>query len=156
MSSLLEKLRKKYPQIRFEKDQRYRWSASQQTIYYSQPLCKYSLLHELGHALNDHQDYQLDIELIRLESEAWESAKIVGDEYETHIRQSYIESCLDTYRDWLLRRSKCPECEIVGMQSAQTLMYTCMNCGIDWKVPQRTECVTKRVQPNTSKVQTNV
>ena len=90
-----------------------------------------------------------------MENDAWECAKTIGIEYNIRIEQSYIDSCLDTYRDWLLRRSKCPECEVAGMQSAKTLIYTCINCGMNWKVPRKTECVTKRVQPVTDKIQSS-
>ena len=140
---LLDQLRQDYKKIKFVQGNRYAWSPKRQTIYYCLPICNYSLLHELGHAIKQHKRYGLDIELIRLEDEAWQQAIVIGKLCDIRLRQPYIKDCMNTYRDWLAIRARCPECKVAGIQSATTLLYSCLNCGLSWQVTKKTECISK-------------
>ena len=52
-------------------------------VFLGEPQSNFGLLalHELGHALCRHKDYTVDVERIRIESEAWERAKTVYQNY---------------------------------------------------------------------------
>jgi hypothetical protein len=101
-----------YPQFKFAPGAQEHWSPKANTITYSEsePMAelRYGLLHELAHALLGHTSYNSDFELLKLESEAWELAVKIGKNYKIKLDPDHIQDCLDTYRDWLHRRSKCP------------------------------------------------
>lgn len=135
-----------HQQFSFVPSQAFRWSPAEQTIYYQpQTDISWSLLHELGHALLGHQDYQSDIELLKIELAAWEKAKLIGADYGVSINQDHVEDCLDTYRDWLKKRATCPECRTVTTQSSPT-SYTCFNCAASWGVPKSPLCRVTRIK----------
>ena len=142
--NLLQRLQTDFPTLNFVEDTYHGWSPNEAQITYSRPLCKYSLLHELGHAVLEHYSYKLDIELLKLEVAAWEKAKELAPEYGFKISQTYINRCMNTYRDWLLARCRCPNCDLAGLQSKQTLRYRCLNCFLNWSVPAKSECLVRR------------
>ncbi len=129
-----------YPQFQFQPGSQEHWSPKSNTITYSrsEPLdeLRYGLLHELAHALLGHNTYHSDFELLKLESEAWELAAKIGRKYNVELDDGHIQDCLDTYRNWLHRRSKCPTCGMhVMQQDAST--YRCFNCQTTWQVSHR-------------------
>ncbi len=133
----VEKLEDDYPQFKFEAGTEEQWSPKTQTITYN-PSFEYQrltfgTLHELAHALLGHSDYKSDLELIKLEAAAWELAAEIGRKYSVDIDFDHIQNCLDTYRDWLHGRSKCPGCGIHTLQDSSS-SYRCHNCGAGWKV----------------------
>lgn len=149
MDNLLKQLQQDYPQVIFAASDGFRWSPSNKTLFYDSSCIKskkacYTLLHELGHALLNHTNYQADTELVRLEIEAWDKAKEIAPSYSVSIPQDHIEDCLDSYRDWLLARAKCPDCELAGVQSLKDLSYTCINCSKNWSVPTDQTCTVRR------------
>ncbi len=139
-SSFIEKLAKDYPQFRFRPGAQEHWSPKDSAITYSKSGTPrelyYGLLHELAHALLDHSSYRSDFELLKLESQAWDLAAQIGKKYEISIDDGHIQNCLDTYRDFLHRRSKCPTCDMHVMQKDPTT-YKCFNCGASWHVSSR-------------------
>lgn len=124
-----------YPDILIIESQKSYWNPQTRTIYYnpnhSHPI--WSLLHEVGHMVSGHINYSGDVELLMMEAEAWKTAKVIAKKYGIIIDQDHIEDCLDSYREWLYRRSKCPGCGLNGLQSEPT-QYTCPNCTTIWKV----------------------
>ena len=137
LKGFLEKLSADYPQFKFEKGAEEHWSPKTQTIMYnpSQPVQKirYGIIHELAHAQLDHTDYKSDFELLKMEAKAWELASQIGQKYGVKIEDDHIQNCLDTYRDWLHRRSKCPSCGTHVLQDSSA-SYKCFNCGETWQV----------------------
>lgn len=133
-------LKKDYPQFKFKHGANDVWSPSNKTIFYNfnLPLRKlqYSLLHELSHALLGHTDYTNDFELLKMETEAWHKAAEIGQKYDVEISNDHIQNCLDTYRDWLHRRSACPKCGMHVLQSSPT-HYRCFNCQTEWSVTDK-------------------
>jgi predicted RNA-binding Zn-ribbon protein involved in translation (DUF1610 family) len=131
----IEKIAADYPQFRFKPGTQEHWSPRTKTITYEPESdnLRYGLLHELAHALLGHNSYKNDFELLKLESQAWQTAAKIGRKYGVKIADDHIQNCLDTYRDWLHRRSKCPAC---GMHVLQTdsRTYKCFNCGETWQV----------------------
>jgi len=133
----LEKLGNDYPQFCFKAGKQEYWSPKTNTITFN-PKRKfaelsYSVLHELAHALLEHKNYQSDFELLKMEAEAWELAAMTGKKYGVKIDYEHIQNCLDTYRDWLHRRSTCPTCGMHVLQS-DISTYRCFNCQTAWKV----------------------
>lgn len=126
-----------YPQFNFRAGTQEHWSPKTRTITYEAGgpprTLKYGLLHELAHALLDHNSYKSDFELLKLESQAWQTAAEIGGKYGVKIDEEHIQNCLDTYRDWLHRRSKCPVCGMHVLQEDST-RYKCFNCGAGWQV----------------------
>ena len=131
---------KDYPQFKFEPGPQEHWSPKTNTITYSQsePLdeLRYGLLHELAHAVLGHNSYNSDFELLKLESQAWELAAQIGRKYGVKLNKDHIQDCLDTYRDWLHRRSKCPACGMHVLQKDPS-SYKCFNCDTSWQVSSR-------------------
>ena len=125
------------------------WVPTKRTIHFPKQAVKdseffYSLLHEIGHAKLEHKDFGSDIELIRLERAAWDMAVVEASRYGYSIPEAHIESCLDTYRDWLYRRSMCPNCEQCGLQTSK-MAYKCIFCSSTWAVSKSRLCkVTRR------------
>ena len=144
--TLLQQLQQDFEHIRFTKGKTNIWSPKNQEIFYSLPFSKYSILHELGHAVEKHADYKLDIQLLKLEADAWQRARLIAENYSLKIPQNYINKCMNTYKDWLLARAKCPDCELVGIQSSTTLQYNCYNCLLHWSVPFEAKCFVRRIR----------
>lgn len=144
MSSLINKLTAGFPTIRFQADNSFVWSPDRSTVFYPSDVNDPAqLLHELGHALKQHHNYQYDIQLLAMESEAWQVAMKLGHQYGVKIHEDVVQDHLDTYRDWLHARSRCPECEATGQQIGAAL-YICVACGQTWKVNEARTCQLKR------------
>ncbi len=137
LEGFLSKLAADFPQFKFRAGRQAHWSPRFKTITYNPAedtkKLQCSLLHELSHALLDHSNYSSDFELLKLESEAWSRAAKLGTSYGIKISDDYIQNCLDTYRDWLHRRSTCPVCGTHVMQKDAT-SYQCYNCQAVWQV----------------------
>lgn len=144
MRELLAKLQADYPAIGFVEGGAFSWSPKDQTVTYkpasTQPeVACWSLLHEISHGILGHTTYQTDFELVTLEVEAWEKARRIAKHYDLRIDSEHIQDCLDTYRDWLHRRSTCPNCSTVSMQK-DTKTYMCFNCKAEWHVSSSRFC----------------
>ena len=156
MNQLLTKLRIDFPSLKFKAGEVFSWSPKDQTVTYvrsapdgSNPI--WSLLHEVGHALLEHQTYASDFELVRLEAAAWDKAITLGQNYGHQINMEHIQDCLDTYRDWLHQRSACPTCITTSLQRSMTV-YCCYNCNTEWRVTRSRICRPyRRLQKQTTR-----
>lgn len=130
LNKLTAKLRKDYPTLTLKRGERFQFSPPS-TIYYADgsPL---ELLHELGHFLIKKTDYTSDIDLIRIESEAWDKAKQLCATYEVNWDEDFAQDHIDTYRDWLHVVSLCKNCQLAGYQDESGL-YHCPLCGAKWE-----------------------
>jgi hypothetical protein len=146
ISSLLKSLRQDYPELTFESADEFWWSGAKQTVFYDPKAADataYSL-HELSHALLRHEGYERDIELIKLERDAWAYAKnTLAPQYDIEIDDDLIQDNLDTYRTWLHARSMCPDCEATGLQMKHQ-QYRCLACGHTWRVNEARLCALRR------------
>ena len=154
MVKLINKLSKDFPDIRFIRGTTFMWSPSKNAVYYqeqgiSRSTGIWTLLHELGHALNKHKKYSYDIELIEMEAEAWQTAQNLSSKYNQQINYNHIQNCLDTYRDWVHLRSTCPMCDSVCAQNTKT-EYSCHNCGHRWMVSSVKFCRPYRLSLNST------
>jgi len=139
MDKLVKLLAADFPQFTFCKSDVLYWSPRTKEIFYKAGGERSGLLHELGHGLLGHQAFQTDFELMQMEVAAWQRARELCATYDVPVNESYIQHCLDSYRDWLDRRSVCPTCSSHGLQSAQRL-YMCANCQRSWHVSASVLC----------------
>jgi len=138
MDKLIAKLKADFPALRFTPGQQFCWSPETGEILYKANAqghqATWSLLHETGHALLKHHSYRADFELLRLELAAWERACQLATNLGLKIDESHIEDCLDTYRDWIYKRSICPTCSTKSLQQGDFVHYRCFNCHTTWRV----------------------
>lgn len=148
--SVIRLLSTRYPQFIFAPSNEFRWSPSENTVFFIQNSQTPSfLIHELSHALLGHTDYSRDVELIAMERSAWDEAMVLAREYAITIRKDDIETQLDSYRDWLHARSTCPSCSATGMQTKKR-EYTCLACRHSWRVNEARVCGLKRTTIHTT------
>lgn len=144
MIKLITRLQAQYPNLHFTHGEHFSWSPETDEIFYKPDMqdeqAAWSLLHETGHALLRHQNYQADVELLRMEMEAWERARQLATDVSLTIDEDHIQDCLDTYRDWLYKRSICPNCATKCLQQDDFIHYRCFNCHTTWRVSQDRFC----------------
>ena len=138
---------KNFPDITFKAGKNFIWSPKRRVVFYDELRLKTSqgmmaLLHEIGHAHLQHQTFELDIELLNMEVEAWIEARKLAENLKFRLNEDHIESCLETYRVWLYKRSKCPVCANTSLQETLTT-YRCFICNSSWRVAQ-----TRSTQPH--------
>lgn len=151
-SWLIKKLSAAYPTISFQSSDHFAWSPSSRTVLYdlSDKNAPFLLLHELAHALLGHRTYTRDIELVAMESAAWETAAhLLATDPELlpgallRPTDAIVQDHLDTYRDWLHARSTCPKCSATGYQTASR-RYACPACAHQWRVNEARVCALRR------------
>jgi hypothetical protein len=152
---IVDYISKLLPKVKLEPGEAFYWSPNKQLITYktsaiNEDIGQWALLHEASHAILNHQNYNSDIELLKLEVEAWHNAKGLAKDLEINIDENHIQDCLDTYRDWLYRRSSCPNCGVVCIQLTPST-YSCHNCQTTWSVSSSKFCRPYRLTVNQSK-----
>ena len=127
-----------FPELQFKEGEVFSWNPNSQTVYYEKLDSQedlVQLLHEIAHAKLGHKNYQYDIQLIEMERSAWEYAvDTLASKYG-----------LTLSMDWLHKRSLCPQCGAVGLQTTFS-SYKCINCHSEWRVNQAKSCQLKRYQ----------
>ena len=143
--SLLPKLTRDFAPIVFTAGSRYAWSPDKKTVFYdeSDPQNVDLLFHELAHGVLEHHDYSKDVELVAMESQAWDTALKIAPFYKVTISDDTVQDSLDTYREWLHSRSTCPSCEATGYQSGKN-EYSCVACSQIWRVNEARLCALRR------------
>lgn len=142
MNSLIQKIKTDYPGVSFEPGSSACWSPKSSKVFYHPDMGDkntWALLHEIGHMRLDHDSFANDLDLLSKEVEAWEEASKIAHTYSLAIDDEHIQDCLDTYRDWLYRRSQCPTCGVAGVQEKPN-KYLCVNCQTDWSVTSSRFC----------------
>jgi hypothetical protein len=138
VKQLLASLNQAYPDLTFTPGKAFVWSPETREVFYktnaNNTRARWSLLHETGHALLGHSSYKADIELVKMEVAAWDKAREIAKQFDIVIDEDHIQDCLDTYRDWLYRRSICPTCTSKCLQQSDMRHYRCYNCHTVWKV----------------------
>jgi len=139
------KLEEDYPQFNFKPSDNFFWSFKENTIFYVEDAKNQFILalHELSHALLKHNNFNYDVELISMERQAWDYAKDIALKYEINIPDQFIQSNLDSYRNWMHMRSTCINCKAIGVQCSR-YSYKCPACKQTWKVNDARECNLKR------------
>jgi hypothetical protein len=151
-TQLITRLKTQFPDLNYTAGQQFSWSPETGEIIYKDlakgPRATWSLLHETGHALLEHKSYKADFELLRLEVEAWEKARELAKTLSIEIDEDHIQDCLDTYRDWLYKRSICPKCTTKCLQQDDYTHYRCFNCHTVWRVSASRFCRAYRSTKN--------
>jgi ribosomal protein S27AE len=143
---MFDRLARMFPDLQFCSGEQYCWSPAEKKITYclndseDSDEAVWALLHETGHAALNHSGYKSDYELLKMEIDAWEKAKDLAGELGLNISEEHIQDCLDSYRDWLYRRSICPECGTKTIQNDSANRYSCYNCHTDWQVSPSRFC----------------
>lgn len=143
---LLETLVTAYPSLTFHVGASFEWQPRTKTIMYdsADPEFEARLLHELGHALLQHDSYDRDIDLVAMERDAWQMARLeLAPTYNVVISGNSIHHDMDTYRDWLHERSTCPHCGSNGIQMKKH-DYKCVTCLKSWRVNEARTCQLRR------------
>lgn len=154
MERLLEQLRRDHPSLQFTEGKSFYWSPKTRQVFYAVDRSQsglWAILHETAHALLGHTRYTVDFELLQMEVAAWEHAKNLAKEYKTTIDEDHIQDCLDSYRDWLYKRSICPSCGNKSVQCDNELRYQCFNCHSTWCVASSRFCRPYRQFKETKK-----
>ena len=121
IDNILVLLKQDYPTLKFKRGKDFHWSSKTNTVYYSshQSVADHgvwALLHEVAHAQLGHKTYYNDYDLLKIENETWIRTIKIASNYNITIDKDHIQDCLDTYRDWLHNRAKCPKCKVVSLQ----------------------------------------
>jgi hypothetical protein len=148
MEAIVHKLRLLIPDVTLQAGDTFYWSPRNRHITYKhsdEELHIWALLHEVSHAILNHSTYNSDLELLRLEVDAWQQAKDLAKRQGLAIDENHIQDCLDTYRDWLHQRSTCPSCSCVSLQASAN-KYNCHNCHTVWQVSTSRFCRPYRLR----------
>jgi len=159
LTSILPLLQADLADINFVEAETSYWSPAEKTVYF-QPngdqRALWTLLHESGHAALGHTSYDSDFGLLLLEVAAWEEAKVLGQRLGVAVDEDHVQDCLETYRDWLHRRSTCPRCGIRCFQH-DARRYHCHNCQASWQVSASRFCrayrISKQKTPSAAQLQ---
>jgi len=142
MEKLIHRIKQDHPGLLINSGRLHCWSPDKGQISYAKGEHDHSiegLLHELGHARLDHHGYVSDLELLQKEVEAWQEALCLAGLYGLDLDEDHMQDCLDTYRDWVHKRSICPTCSNTGLQEDEK-HYRCLNCGHTWRVTASRFC----------------
>lgn len=88
---------------------------------------------------HNHTSYSSDTRLVGIEVEAWDAAIILAKKYDISVDEDYVQDCLDSYRKWQHDRSKCPKCQMAGLE-VKNGEYKCFNCQNQWHVTPNRFC----------------
>ena len=125
---LLERVREDYPELIFREGRRFSFRPPRTIVVGpAEPGDALLLLHEMGHALSGHRNFKTDAMRLKMEREAWEKARELASRYEVRFDDDYAERELDTYRDWLDSKSRCPRCKLTRYQTPDGV-YHCPRC----------------------------
>lgn len=143
---LIERLQADYPSITFHVSDHFEWQPTERSILYDPTDAHFAprILHEVSHAELEHSSYARDIELLAMERDAWQRAKVdLAPKYDIAVTADAVQYDMDTYRDWLHARSTCPACNSNGLELKKH-SYRCISCAHTWRVNEARTCSLKR------------
>ncbi len=123
----VKKIQNSYPNFVFRAGKKFAFRPPKTIIFEDVPDGEALLLHELGHALLGHRDFKTEPERLKMEVAAWEKARELATEYAVEIDEELVQAELDTYRDWLHVKSRCPNCGLTRYQTPDG-KYHCPRC----------------------------
>ena len=134
-ATFLARVKSDYPRLRFVSGKRFAFRP-QRTVVIPRDLDRSGsgsdsllLLHEVGHALIQQWNFDTEIERLKIEVLAWEKAKELAAIYGIRIDENLIQEELDTYRDFLHQKSRCPLCGLTRFQTPDGV-FRCPKCDI--------------------------
>lgn len=127
-AEFLQRLREDYPGLRFIEGSKFAFRPPRTIVLGPpEPFSELLALHEVSHAILKHRTFRMDVERLRMESEAWEKAQELASRYGIEANEDLIQDELDTYRDWLHNKSKCRSCGLTRYQTPDGA-YHCPRC----------------------------
>ncbi len=126
----LERLKSDYPDFRFRSGAKFAFRPPKTIVIGpEEPSDSLLLLHELGHAVSQHRSFGTVAERVKMEREAWNKAKEFCDKYGVFYDENKVEQELDTYRDYLDKKSRCPKCGLTRFQTPDGAFH-CPQCDV--------------------------
>lgn len=128
MNDLLMRLQEDFPEFVFKQGEKFAFKPPRTIVVEpKEPNASLLLLHELGHALSGHRNFGTGVQRLKMEREAWEKARELCATYGVNYDEEAVETELDTYRDWLDKKSRCPACGLTRFQTSDG-QYHCPRC----------------------------
>ena len=125
---LIDKLKGDFPDFKFVTGKKFAFRPPKTIVIGpKEPHSDLLLLHELGHAISGHRDFKIDVGRLKMEVEDWEKAQELADKYGVKFDMEVMEGELDTYRDWLHQKSRCPDCGLTRFETPDGI-YHCPRC----------------------------
>ncbi len=62
-----------------------------------------------------------------MEVDAWEKGRELASKYGVEFNEEVMQEELDSYRDWLHKKSRCPKCGLTRFQDTNGI-YHCPRC----------------------------
>ena len=123
-----ERLKADYPKLKFRRGAKFAFRPPKTIVLGPyEPSWRLLALHEVSHAVLKHKDFRTDVERLKMENAAWEKARELADFYGIEVDEDLIQEELDTYRDWLHQKSRCPKCGLTRFQTPDGI-YHCPLC----------------------------
>ena len=128
MADLISRLKKDYPEFRFREGAKFAFRPPKTiTVGPHEPSDELLILHELSHAILGHKDFKMDVTRLKMEKDAWAKARELATKYDVTTDEALVQRELDTYRDWLHQKSRCPKCGLTRFQTPDRV-YHCPRC----------------------------
>lgn len=124
----LANIRCDFPDLRIISGKRFSFRPPRAVVY-EEGGSSLLFLHEVGHALIGMYDFKTEVGRLKIEVMAWEKAKELCDVYGVDVDEELIEAELDTYREWLHQKSRCPKCGLTRFQTPDGVWH-CPQCEV--------------------------
>lgn len=129
-ATFLANVRGDFPEVRFTKGPRFSFRPPKTVVFADLNRGgELLLLHELGHFLTGRFDFRTEVERLKIEVMAWEKARELAAKYGVFVDEELIEEELDTYRDFLHQKSRCPDCGLTRFQTPDKVWH-CPHCNV--------------------------
>lgn len=131
-ATFLARVRADFPDIRFVTGERFIFRPPRTVVVPKNADSEADalrLLHEVGHALSRRWSFDTEVERLKIEVIAWAKARELAPLYGVTADDELIESELDSYRDFLHQKSRCPSCGLTRFQTPDGVFH-CPKCDI--------------------------
>ena len=126
--ALLKRIKRDFPEFNFRGGKKFVFRPPKTIILGpEEPSSDLLLLHELSHAVLKHRDFKMNVERLKMENEAWEKTRELAQRYGVDFDEEMAQEELDTYRDWLHKKSRCPKCGLTRFETPDG-QYHCPRC----------------------------
>ena len=128
--ALTNRLARDFPEIQFRNGKKFLFKPPKTVVLGpEEPNDALLLMHEIGHALLKHRTFNVLATRLKMEREAWEKARELCEIYGVKYDEEVAERELDTYREWLDQKSRCPRCGLTRFQTPDGEFH-CPRCDI--------------------------
>ena len=127
-AEFLEGLRRDFGEFRFKMGRKFAFRPPKTIVIGPpEPFSELLALHEVSHAICKHKTFKMDVERLKMEVQAWEKARELASCYGIEVDEEIVQRELDTYRDWLHQKSRCPKCGLTRFETPDGV-YHCPRC----------------------------